>query len=349
MKTFRILALPSYLPSMSKLNNGKEIIYINPNCDFFAHKEWCNISYLNSHFSPDSYDLVHIFFEYYLISLSRFKKILLYFKKNNKKIIWSWNDRKSLLNNKIGYSYEKLLFRYADKIITPSDGMRKWILHTFDKHKNQIDVIPLGYFSHPDEVKQISRKSMKNRHLFTFLIGDFRDSKEYIQSILNFLHCTDLQQTKLQLIFRPIYLYKEAYENIKEELIYFHRIIQNPRISVFCNPEITDYEMAQLFYTSHAVILPYKWGDHSGQIELAKDCGCHVIVPDIGFYKEQWDKLTFYQVSDNNYSQIPIRYTKALIEAYKSEPLEPIGDVRIKEYNKIIRLHMKIYDQILRN
>jgi len=25
----------------------------------------------------------------------------------------------------------------------------------------------------------------------------------------------------------------------------------------------------------------------SGQIEQAKDCGCHVVVSDVGFYKEQ--------------------------------------------------------------
>lgn len=347
MKPIRILALPSYHPLMSRFNNGKDIVFVNPNCDFFAHKEWCNANYLDSSFPLNSYDLVHIYFEYYLVSLSLFRNILLYFKKNKKKIIWTWNDKKSLLDKNIDYSYEKLLFKYSDKIISPSFGMRRWIISNFGEHVNSIEVIPYGYFAHPKEVKKISQKIKKNKNLFTMLVGDFRNSKEFTQSILNFLHCTLLQKVKLQVVFRPMYIYTKGFQDIKQELIIFHQLIQNQRITVLCKPEITDKDMSKAFYASHAIILPYKWGDHSGQIELAKDCGCHVIAPDIGFYKEQWDKTIFYKISDKNYQQIPIRYSKALIEAYQSSSLKPAGMLRQKEFETILFKYLKIYQRLL--
>lgn len=348
MKPIRILSLPSYHPLMSRFNDGKNIVFVNPNCDFFAYKDWCTKQYLNRNFPLNSYDLVHIYMEYYLISVPRFKKLLLYFKNNKKKIIWTWSDKKSLLDENIDYSYEKLLFKYTDKIISPSFGMRRWIISNFGQHANSIETIPYGYFAHPNEVQKISQRINKDKNLFTMLVGDFRDSKEYIQSILNFLHCTDLQKAKLKLIFRPMYVYKKRYKHIREELINFHQLIQNSRISVLCRPEISDQEITEALYNSHVIILPYRWGDHSGQIELAKDCGCHVVVPDIGYYQEQWDKLIIYKISDKNYSQIPARYTKSLIKAFKSKSLRPMGFSRIKEFRDILNKHIQIYRNLIK-
>lgn len=345
MSPIKILSLPSYHPYILKFNHHAAIEFINPDCDFFGSDTLHSPEYLDKHFPPNLYDIVHIHFEYYLWSLSQLKNLIIYFKKHHKPIVWTWHDRGNLLKREYDQGYELLLFNSADKIITLSNGMKSWIIKSYGFHKNQIDVIPSGYISSPDSVRSIANKIKKQRTLFTMLIGDFRESKEYLQSIISFLDCSELESATLQLIFRPFSIYSSNSIKINERLIAFHNLLNHPRIKIFSKPEFSDLEMTKAFYKSHAVILPYLWGTHSGQIELAKDCGCHVVVSDVGFYDEQWDKLALYSIKD--VARIPTNYTKALVKVYTTISIQPIGTTRKKEFKKILDSHVKIYRSLL--
>ena len=41
----------------------------------------------------------------------------------------------------------------------------------------------------------------------------------------------------------------------------------------------------------HACVLPYRFGTHSGWIELCRDLGVHVLAPDCGHYADQWSQV----------------------------------------------------------
>ena len=347
-KTIKILSLPSRHPYMSKFNIGKEIKFVNPDTNLFTNTQKFSENFLNQYYPSKSYDIVHIHFSFDRTPINQFEKILKYFHKNNKPIIWTCHSKESLRIK--GYEngrYQKLLFQYADQIISPTRGCAQWLSKNFGKHKNPLKVVPLGFMAHPDEVRRLDKKIKKTRNLFTMLIGDFRQNKEFVQSIMNFLQCSELKKVKLQLIFKPINIYNENGE-IKPEMVIFQSIIQHSRIRTISLPNISNDIITKAFLASHAVILPYKWGTHSGQIELAKDCGCHIIVSDVGYYKEQWDKIHLWKVSDKNYSEFPIRYTNALIETYREKPLKLAGEVRKIEFNKIFNDHLNIYKNILK-
>ena len=343
----KILSFPSRHPYVSKFNIGK-IEFVNPDSDYFSDPHKCSKEYLNKNHPPKSYDIVHIHFSFDMIPLKDFENLLKNFRKNKKPIVWTSHSKDSQRIKNYGKGkYQRLLFKYADQIISPTRGCAKYLISKYGKHENDIKIIPLGFIANPDYVKKIGKKIKKNKHLFTMLIGEFRENKEFIQSIINFLQCSELKKAKLQLIFKPIYLYKKNCENIKLEMLQFHNIIQHPRIITISLPEISNEILIKAFLNSHAIILPYKWGTHSGQIELAKDCGCHVVTSNVGFYKEQWDKVCLWDVLDKKYSEFPKRYTNTLINIYHKKSLKPIGNSRKTEFKKIFKDHLKIYKNLL--
>ena len=62
--------------------------------------------------------------------------------------------------------------------------------------------------------------------------------------------------------------------------------------------DVRDYlpadELNALVAAAHAVVLPYRFGTHSGWAELARDVGTHVIAPDGGHVAGQWDRVATY-------------------------------------------------------
>lgn len=347
MKKIKVLSFPSRHPYMSKFNI-KEIEFVNPNSDYFFDSYKCSKKYLNHKHPPKSYDVVHIHFSFDMISVKTLKRLLKYFKSVKKPIVWTCHSKESQrIKNYGNGKYQELLFKYADQIISPTKECANYIKSKYGKHKKDIKIIPLGFMANPEDVKKINKKTKKNKHLFTMLIGEFRENKEFIQSIINFLQCSELKKVKLQLIFKPIHLYKAEYKNIKKEMLHFYNIIQHPRIEIISLPEISNEKIIEAFIKSHAIILPYKWGTHSGQIELARDCGCHVAVSNVGFYKEQWDKIHLWNIIDKKFSEFPKRYTNTLINIYHQKPLKPVSNSRKIEFRKIFNDHLETYKELL--
>lgn len=323
------------------------ISFVNPDTDLFS-SGLCSPNYLEDHFPLESYDIVHIHFSFDRLSLEELESVLKYFKENSKPIVWTLHSKESQRIRNYGEGkYQKLLFDYSDKIICPTMGAMYWLEEKYGKHKRAIDIIPLGYMSDPRDIQRLGATIKKDPLLFTMLIGDFRQNREFIQSIVNFLQCSDLNNYKLQLIFKPIFLYEEN-GLLSTDMSFFYQLIQNPRIEILSRPEISNDELNSSFLKSFAIILSYKWGTHSGQIEQARDCGCHVVVSDVGFYKEQWNKVVLYNINDKNGLETAKNYTNSLIEVTKYPSLLPAGMSRLEEHHESVSKHVTIYDDILR-
>lgn len=342
------MSFPSRHPYVSKFDYG-EIRFVNPGTDYFSEGNYLK-QYISIHHPPESYDVVHIHFSFDKVPLNYFENLLAYFKKIEKPIVWTCHSRESQRIKNLGRGrYQQLLFEYSDRIISPTKGCAEWIGQKFGKHKGPIEIIPLGFLADPDEVKKLKRKTKKHHDLFTYLVGEFRENKEIVQSIINFLHCKGLNKVRLQLIFKPLSFYKKIYGDyqVRGEVLDFFSLIDNPRIKILSKPEISNQEIIRAFLESHAIILPYKWGTHSGQIELAKDCGCHVVTTNVGYFVEQWDKIICWDVSDNKVDRFSARYAHALKKAYHRKPLEPMGEARTTEFLKIYDSHLNVYKSLI--
>ena len=59
-------------------------------------------------------------------------------------------------------------------------------------------------------------------------------------------------------------------------------------MTVDVRPYLAHDRLCELLARSHACVLPYRFGTHSGWVELARDLGVHVLAPDCGHYAAQW-------------------------------------------------------------
>ncbi len=343
-KVIRVLSFPSRHPYTSKFNNySNSIRFVNPDTDYFENKGKFTKKFLHTKHPPNTYDIVHIHFSFDHVPLRQFIKTLEYFREHRKPIVWTCHSRTpQRIKNYENNQYQKTLFLFADKIISPTLGCASWIRKNWGNHNAPISIIPLGFMAHPKLVRKISKRVKKNQKLFTMLIGNFRENREFIHSINAFLKCNELKNIRLQLIFKPVSETKTN-DNIRQ----FMRIINHPRIISIQQSNVPNETLIKAFVRSHSIILPYLWGTHSGQLELARDCGCHVSISNVGYYKEQWDEITFWQCPDNNWPEWEKNYLKSLIKISKEKMLKPAGNVRIREFNQAVSQHTQIYQDLI--
>lgn len=337
----RVLMLPSMHPYVAKLSYGDKITIINPHSDYFSLPSF-GIKFLQQTHNPNSYDVVHIHFSFDKVNIDNLRSVLIYFKQLGKPIVWTCHSKESqrVLNYCNG-AYQKMLFQYSDKIITLTEGCKEWIERNWGKHHKPIDVIAHGLIAFPEDIMKNTIGMKKKRNRFTILYGEFRENKERIHSITDFLEADFLADCELHLIYKPHTTFQTSNPN---EWKMFINVSNNSRCSKFVKSWITNEELIKEFYSSHCIILPYLWGTHSGQIELAKDCGCYVVAPNVGFYTEQWEKTILWGEHCKN-----LTYNEALKEAFFSQSLTPIGGERVQELKIIIKQHLNIYHTLLKN
>lgn len=337
----RVLMLPSMHPYVSKLSYGGKIEIVNPNSDYFALPDF-GVEFFKKTHHPNSYDVVHIHFSFDKVNLDNLRSVLEYFKQIKKPIVWTCHSKESQrIRNYYDGAYQRLLYEYADKVLTLTNGCKNWIEVNWGKHLRPIDVVAHGLIALPEDVDKNICGITKDCKRFTILYGEFRENKERFNAVVDFLGTNEISDTELHLIYKDSTQFQQTNPKDWEA---FLNVTNNQRCSKLVKSWITNEELIKEFYSSHCIILPYLWGTHSGQIELAKDCGCYVVAPNVGFYKEQWDKTILYGEHCENKT-----YTDALKYAYSSPPLLPYGNKRNNELLMIIEQHIAVYHSLIDN
>ena len=65
-------------------------------------------------------------------------------------------------------------------------------------------------------------------------------------------------------------------------------------VELIGHERFSDEELTTYLRGLDVSVLPYRFGTHSGWLELCRDLGIAVVAPDCGFYAEQWDAVTTY-------------------------------------------------------
>lgn len=339
----KVLSFPSRHPYTSKFHQAGEIFFINPDTDYFNHIGGKPFpEFLENTHPKDSYDLVHIHFSFDKLTILELKELLQYFKRINKPIVWTCHSRESLRDKDIGNGeLQKMLYLYASAIITPTSGCRDWIISKYGNNK-EVSVIPLGYMINPATIlanQQSLDKKLKTN--FVYLVGDLRKNKEINYSIKTFLESKELSDCTLTVIT------KLFSSDLDERGQKFLKIIHSsPRIRVIAQPEVSNDLLAEIFCKQHACFHPYLWGTHSGQVELARDCGCYSIISNVGFYKEQFNGILDFEYNDD-LSVFMQNFLQALIMAKNLPLLSPQPQLRKKEAEVIIKKHVELYKKLL--
>ncbi|EST27059.1 hypothetical protein M877_17455 [Streptomyces niveus NCIMB 11891] len=146
-------------------------------------------------------------------------------------------------------------------------------------------VIPHGYVVPPEALRRREREQATASARF-LMFGASRPSRDQLSPVINWsLGVTDPSST-LQLLLRafspadftpgsPVPLLLETARH-------------DPRIRLSMRPYPTDNEITNAGLASDILLLPYLWGSHSGQLELAFDLNLLPVCSHTGHLPEQY-------------------------------------------------------------
>lgn len=213
-------------------------------------------------------------------------------------------------------------------------------------------VIPHGFVVHPDNAVPAARPGeARTRYL---LFGAMRPNREQLATVVNWSLAAQPEDS-LQLVMRGI---SPAHLADREDV---YRLIDttrnDSRIDVTMRGYPTDAEITTAAQAADALLLPYLWGTHSGQLELAFDLGLLPVVSRVGYLDQQHERVRdlveeplWFNWTDGN----PYAFGERFVEALEAVPdrvaqqsrwdREAFAEFRRSEHEEILAAHVAVYE-----
>ena len=114
------------------------------------------------------------------------------------------------------------------------------------------------------------------------------------------------------------------------------------RWSVWTHPRLTDVELWTHLHSLDLVVLPYRFGTHSGWLEACVDVGTGVLVPSTGHYAGQHGHPTYDRLPDGSVDPAAFAARLAQIRQ-RPEMALPAAPDRRAQRTRIARAHEELY------
>lgn len=148
-----------------------------------------------------------------------------------------------------------------------------------------VSVIPHGYVVSPDELEGRTRASNLPTAPQYLLYGALRPNRDHLSTIANWsLSVTDAD-AQLNLLLRAL---SPADFNRHDVPALLAIIKSDPRIKASMRAYPSDAEVVAAGLNADALLLPYLYGSHSGQLELAFDLNLLPVCSSVGYLKNQY-------------------------------------------------------------
>ncbi|WP_200865632.1 hypothetical protein [Streptomyces viridochromogenes] len=151
----------------------------------------------------------------------------------------------------------------------------------------QAAVIPHGYVAAPESLAGLERESSSSAARY-LMFGASRASRDQLSTMANWsLGITDPRST-LHILLRAFSPADFADGGRAPLLLETAR--RDPRIRLTMRPYPKDEEVVRAGLASDSLLLPYLWGSHSGQLELAFDLNLLPVCSLTGHLPEQYEQ-----------------------------------------------------------
>ncbi|MEU0626668.1 hypothetical protein [Streptomyces sp. NPDC005989] len=147
-------------------------------------------------------------------------------------------------------------------------------------------VVPHGYVAGPEELAGLERESSASSRYLMF--GASRASRDQLSTLANWSLGITNPDSTLHVLLRAFSPADFADGGRAPLLLETAR--RDPRISLTMRPYPTDQEVVEAGLASDALLLPYLWGSHSGQLELAFDLNLLPVCSLTGHLTEQYEQ-----------------------------------------------------------
>lgn len=117
------------------------------------------------------------------------------------------------------------------------------------------------------------------------------------------------------------------------------------RCTVLVSDYLPDDDLYQWIESLDVVLLPYRFGTHSGWIELGRDLGTAMVTPDLPTYREQGAAATFTVIEERPTAE---GMRDAVMAALLTDH-RPLGaDVRREQAARVATAHQRLYAEVAR-
>ena len=146
-------------------------------------------------------------------------------------------------------------------------------------------VIPHGYVVSPDSLRDQERHQSDGRRRY-MLYGSVRPNRDHLSTIVNWSLGLRGDYERLRIMLRAFSPadFSAGGHKIMDLLAVTSA---DPRIEAVMRPYPTDAEIVASGLDSDALLMPYLWASHSGQLELAFDLNLLPVSSDVGFLRDQ--------------------------------------------------------------
>lgn len=203
------------------------------------------------------------------------------------KVVFTAHDTRPMVGNAERFVERLRLLRSAEvSWVSLTEGAITKLAEVLGERPNAA-VIPHGYVAAPESMAQLERESWGSGSRY-LMFGASRASRDQLSTMANWsLGVTDPHSTLHVLLraFSPVDFGDGGHAPLLLNLAG-----RDPRIRMTMRPYPTDEEVVRAGLASEALLLPYLWGSHSGQLELAFDLNLLPICSLTGHLHEQYER-----------------------------------------------------------
>jgi hypothetical protein len=186
------------------------------------------------------------------------------------------------------------------------------------------------------------------------MYGALRPSRDHLSTVANWsLSITD-PGARLTVLLRAISPGDFQRHDVPALLAV---IRSDSRIQTVMRAYPTDAEIAEAGLRADALLLPYLFGSHSGQLELAFDLGLLPVCSSVGYLKDQWHMLSglvtepvWFDWSDGHPGLFGEKFVAALEIAHarlrsaaRRGPGAEFLEYRRHEHTRFLEAHRTVY------
>lgn len=219
-------------------------------------------------------------------------------------------------------------------------------------------VIPHGYVVPPDALRH--RERLPGAGVRTLLYGATRASRDQLAPVINWSLATTNPAHTLHLLLRAASP-ADFNRTVPSPLpVIADTARRDPRVRVTMRPYPTDAEVVEAALASDLLLLPYLWGSHSGQLELAFDLGLIPVCSRVGHLPEQHrlhqqhgqaiPEPEWFDWSTGHPNLFGERFLTALESATARAAATPrrldhdFLDYRAQEHQQVLTAHRALYE-----
>jgi hypothetical protein len=203
-------------------------------------------------------------------------------------------------------------------------------------------VVPHGLLLDPDSAAWESGRPREHGPQFA-MYGRWRPNRAYLATVLNWmLGVSSEQRGELHVLLPGVA--DRALDEPGEEVGDLLRLAVHGEgygMQVRLRPRILDADVLEFLSGMHVLLMPYRYGTHSGQLELAFDLGLAPVITNVGFYEEQWqpvadlvDRPIFVDWADGNADMYGQRWLAAMNEARSWRPPGSRARAMLRSYRR---------------